>query len=174
VTRSLSVLLPVQNVQSSLSRSVHEILDVMAELTSRFELVIIDEGSTDGTRDVAREITQLYPQVRLLRAHVAESLRSEIRRGEDSKRVSERRGHVRAAQGDVVIAHDGRSPVDAQEIVRLWRSLAAPAPKFLSTHGTPSAARANVPANLRSPGFRLLRPPATEHSRRLISASGLR
>ena len=171
MTRSLSVLLPVQNVQSSLSRSVHEILDVMAELTNRFELVIIDEGSTDGTWDVAREITQLYPQVRLLRepeqAHVVESLR-------DSKRVSERRGHVRAAQGDIVIAHDGRSPIDAQEIVRLWRTLAAPAPKFLSTHGAPSAARANVPANLRSPGFRLLRPPATEHSRRLISASGVR
>jgi glycosyltransferase involved in cell wall biosynthesis len=183
VTRSLSVLLLVHNVQSSLSRSVHEILDVMAELTCHFELVIIDESSTDGTWDVARELAQLYPQVRLLRhvaeslqSHVVESLRSKIRRGEDSNRV--RRGgrdHVRVAQGDVVIAHDGQSSMDAQEIARLWRSLSAtPAPKFLNTPGASSAARPRESGNARSQGFRVLRSSATEAPRRWFAASGVR
>jgi glycosyltransferase involved in cell wall biosynthesis len=193
VTRSLSVLLPVHNVQSSLTRSVHEILDVLAELTGRFELVIVDEGSTDGTWDVARELAQLYPQIRLLR-HEVESLRSKIRRGGDSNRVSafgseapsgsepqgrrearsERRDQVRAAHGDVVIAHDGRSPIDAQEIVRLWRSLSAtPAPKFLGMPGSASAARTRLSGRAHSQGFRLIRA-IHEEPRRSVAAFGVR
>lgn len=172
--RSLSVLLPVHNVQSSLSASVHEILDVVAELTGRFELLIVDEGSTDGTWDVARELAQLYPQIRLLRAHGVESLQSKIRRGEDSNRDSERRGHVRRAQGDVVIAHNGSSPIDAQEIVRLWRCVAAatPAPKFLRTPGVASAGRMTSSNDARSLGFRVLR--AAEEPRRPVATLGVR
>jgi glycosyltransferase involved in cell wall biosynthesis len=170
VIRSLSVLLPVRNLQSSLSTSVHEILDVMAELTSRFELVIIDEASTDGTWEVARELAQLYPQVRSLRTHVAESAPAH------SNRISERRTQVRAAQGDVVIAHDGSSPIDAHEIVRLWRSLAAStrAPKFLSTPGVASANRTLTSQAVRSAGFRVLRPGASEDPRRAIPTFGVR
>jgi glycosyltransferase involved in cell wall biosynthesis len=178
VIRSLSVLLPVRNVQSSLSASVHEILDVVAELTGRFELVIIDEGSTDGTWDVARELAQLYPQVRLLRDHVQSHVGASLR---DSNRVSafgseaqaprERRGHVRAARGDLVIAHNGSSPIDAQEIARLWRSLAAPAPKFLRTPGVASARRTASSNDARNSGFRIMR--AAEEPRRTAAAFGV-
>jgi glycosyltransferase involved in cell wall biosynthesis len=156
VIRSLSVLLPVRNAQSSLSASVHEILDVVAELTGRFELVIIDEGSTDGTWDVARELAQLYPQIRL---------RQDAR--------SERRVQMGAAHGDVVIAHNGTSPVDAQEIVRLWRSLApaAPAPKFLGTPGAANARRTTSCSEARTQGFRVMRGAA--EPRRTAATSGV-
>jgi len=63
VERSLSVLLPVYNAQSSLATTVQEVIDVVSELTARFELVIIDDGSDDATSEVAYELTQHYPQV---------------------------------------------------------------------------------------------------------------
>jgi glycosyltransferase involved in cell wall biosynthesis len=111
LNRSLSVLLPVHNLQSSLSAVVHEILDVLAELPGRFELLILDDGSTDATWDVARELAQSYPQVRLMREPIRRGTSQVIRRG------------LREARGDAVIGHDGHAGIDAREIVRIWRSL---------------------------------------------------
>ena len=60
---SVTVLLPVYNAQHRLERQVAEILDVLPELTSRFELMIIDDGSTDDSFEVARHLALKYPQV---------------------------------------------------------------------------------------------------------------
>jgi dolichol-phosphate hexosyltransferase len=51
----LSILMPVYNEYATLASAVKEVLDVNYSCT--FELVIVDDGSTDGTRD-------LYPALR--------------------------------------------------------------------------------------------------------------
>jgi glycosyltransferase involved in cell wall biosynthesis len=167
VIRSLSVLLPVHNVQSSLWASVHEILEVLGELTNRFELVIADDGSTDGTWEIARELSQLYPQVRLLREPIRQGLHQTVGRG------------MRVVQGDVVIAHDGRSPIDAQEIVHLSRSLltATPAPKFLTGLAQSIRKRSMTERNRNErqcAGFSIVRPRAIDALRREVATSGVR
>jgi hypothetical protein len=64
VARSLSVLLPVKNAQSTLADTVHDILEVVSEVSEQVELLIIDDGSVDATSEVASELTRDYPQVR--------------------------------------------------------------------------------------------------------------
>jgi cellulose synthase/poly-beta-1,6-N-acetylglucosamine synthase-like glycosyltransferase len=173
LNRSLSVLLPVHNVQRSLCGSVLEILDLLAELTSRFELVIVDDGSTDGTWDVAQELARSYPQVRLLRFR--------------EKREFSRSVHqvIHAVHGDVVISHDGETTIDAGQIARLWRSLtpAAPLPKLMRAksqtaprYGASSNRRAQQNLGVSQPmeqcgGFRLLRPGTREELRRSVPTS---
>jgi len=67
VERSLSVLLPVRNVESTLASTVHKLLEVVPELTRDFELVIVDDGSSDATIEVADELAVQYPQIRVVR-----------------------------------------------------------------------------------------------------------
>ena len=170
LNRSLSVILPVHNLQSRLSARAGEILEVVAELTDKFELMILDDGSTDATCDVARELVRRYPQVRLLREPIQRGRSLSIRRG------------LREARGDIVIAHDGEPALDARQIARLWRSLQSPAPGSVwpstkairrSPFATARATRRDVGANSVGPqpsgGFRLLRPgidPATQNTPR--------
>ena len=66
VARSVSVLLPVKNAQSTLAPTVHKILDVVSEISEQIELLIIDDGSVDATSEVAMELTRRYPQVQAI------------------------------------------------------------------------------------------------------------
>lgn len=94
VQRSLSVLLPVKNAQATLAASVHETLDLLADSIERFELVIVDDGSTDATSEIAQELTSQYPQVRFLRHGVALGREAAIRTG------------LTRSRGEVVVMRD--------------------------------------------------------------------
>jgi glycosyltransferase involved in cell wall biosynthesis len=67
VERSLSALIAVRNAEFTLRANVQEMLDVLSELTSRLEVLIVDDCSSDGTIEVADELAAIYPQVRVLR-----------------------------------------------------------------------------------------------------------
>ena len=86
MNNSISVILPVRNAQSTLSQTVDKTLEVLPELANRFELLIVDDASSDRTEEVALEIQRTYPQVRLIR-HQAESGRlAAVRSGMDEAR----------------------------------------------------------------------------------------
>jgi glycosyltransferase involved in cell wall biosynthesis len=48
----LSILMPVYNERDRVERAIAEVL--ATELPTDFELVVVDDGSTDGTRDILR------------------------------------------------------------------------------------------------------------------------
>jgi glycosyltransferase involved in cell wall biosynthesis len=49
----LSILMPVYNERERVERAIDEVLEI--ELPVDFELVVVDDGSTDGTREILRE-----------------------------------------------------------------------------------------------------------------------
>ncbi len=108
MARSLTVLLPVRNVQSTLAGMVGDILDVVSELTGRFDLVIIDEGSVDATCEVAADLTRRYPQV--LTIHHDEHL------GRDAAICS----GIEQSSGDIIFVRDETCDPATHDIVRLW------------------------------------------------------
>jgi len=107
---SVTVLLPIHNAQHRLEDQVAEILDVLPELTNRFELLIIDDGSTDDSFDVARHLSLKYPQVSALRHSLRLGLSHAVRSGLDQ------------TEGDLVLVGDEQHGVRADDLRRLWHS----------------------------------------------------
>ena len=53
---SISVFFPCYNEQENVTRSVEKALDVLEKLNADFEIIIIDDGSSDKTGQIADEI----------------------------------------------------------------------------------------------------------------------
>ena len=67
VNTALCVLLPVFNAHQTLETAVAEILEIAPDVGSRFELCLLDDGSTDDTAEVAYELSARYPQISVIR-----------------------------------------------------------------------------------------------------------
>jgi glycosyltransferase involved in cell wall biosynthesis len=61
----LSAVIPVFNDRNALERAIPASLEVLGGITDRFELIIAEDGSTDGSADLVREWEGRDPRVRL-------------------------------------------------------------------------------------------------------------
>ncbi len=110
--RSLSLLLPVRDAQATLSETVHRILEVASDLTDRFELIIIDDGSTDATSEVAEELKRDYPQIRAVRHGQPRGSQESLQTG------------LRMCSGRVILCGDAARQLAVDELPRVWKSVA--------------------------------------------------
>lgn len=63
---SLCVIIPCLNEQPVVRRTVEEVLDHADALPMSLEVVVIDDGSTDGTRAVMQQLCAEDPRVRMI------------------------------------------------------------------------------------------------------------
>jgi hypothetical protein len=109
LTKSLTVVLPIHNGESRLRNHVRELLEVGSELTTDFKILIVDDGSTDATFEIAEELVAHYPQVRIRRHRHRRGLGPVIE-------------YVRRnVRSDAVIFHDGVTPIDYNQMRNVWR-----------------------------------------------------
>ena len=59
--------MPVRNAENTLRGEVESLLEVLPELTDRFEIIVVDDGSSDHTWEAAAELSRKFPQVRVMR-----------------------------------------------------------------------------------------------------------
>lgn len=64
--QSLSVVLPVINERDNLATLIPEIVDVLRSLNLRYEVIVADDGSTDGTKELLAELAVNDPTIRYL------------------------------------------------------------------------------------------------------------
>jgi len=146
VDRKLSVLLPVCNAQATLAATVAEVLEVVSELTDRFELLIVDDGSQDATSEIACELSRSYPQVRAI-CH---------------SRPRGRRAALRSAlehtRGQTVLICDEQGDLGLDELARHWRNLSQAQHLPPPPEQPPAPATPPNTARRRRPRFRIADP----------------
>ena len=109
--QSLSALLPVRNVESTLATVVSETLEVLSELTDRFELIVVDDCSHDATIEVADELAACYPQLRV------------VRHSRPLGRSAAMRTALECSKGDVIFAQDVECRLGLDSLRKLWHAL---------------------------------------------------
>jgi len=63
---SVSIVVPALNEQETVQRAVEWTLSVLAELTNDYEVVVVDDGSTDETGRIADALAARSPHVRVI------------------------------------------------------------------------------------------------------------
>ena len=168
--KSLTIVLPIYNGEARLRACVGEILDLASELTTRFGVLIIDDGSTDATYEVAEELSAHYPQVSVMRNRHRRGLGPTIDYAQ------------RRIRSDAVIVHDGISPIDPNQVRSLWRDCMKDSSATETSTANSAALQsavcdfANLPAihaameqaHLRVLGFQWLTPQPCDESQPLI------
>ncbi len=66
-THSLSVVLPAYNEVEIIAKTIADVRDTLQAWGLDFEIVVVDDGSMDGTGDLVTAIAATIPQVRLVR-----------------------------------------------------------------------------------------------------------
>lgn len=107
--QSLSVVLPVYNAQNSLPFLIDQMLDILPDVAAEFEVLVVDDGSTDQTEEVARDLAMQYPQVRVARHATRLGGEEVIRTGYEYTR------------GKVVIIQQENTALGQDDLKRLWR-----------------------------------------------------
>jgi dolichol-phosphate mannosyltransferase len=105
----VSVVLPVYNEAENLRVLLPALWDALGALGIAYEVVVVDDGSTDDTAKVLAELNR--PQLRVVR----------LRR--NSGQTAALMAGIRFSQGDVLVSIDGDLQNDPTDIGQLLRKL---------------------------------------------------
>jgi dolichol-phosphate mannosyltransferase len=107
ITPQASIILPVYNEAESLPILWAELQPVLRHFDLKAEVVIVDDGSTDGSADIARRLTRADERVRLVRLGANAGLTAALLAG------------FAAARGDIIVTMDSDLQYDPAEIPKL-------------------------------------------------------
>ncbi len=103
----LSVIMPVYNEQATLQEVIARVLAVPLDI----ELICVDDGSKDGSREILAQLQSTHPQVRVL-----------LQAKNMGKGAALRRG-IQESTGDFVVIQDADLEYDPAEYSLLLRPL---------------------------------------------------
>src|SRR5262245_55311679 len=100
----LSILIPLYNERDNVRRLYDEVTAAVANLDRPCEILLIDDGSTDGTAEIVRSIAEADPRVTTIRFARNFGQTAAIAAG------------IEHARGDVIVPLDGDLQNDPRDI----------------------------------------------------------
>ncbi len=108
---SVSIVIPVMNEEENVGLLHEQIRDVMQAWGRTYEVVIVDDGSTDRTFDILRELAADDPHLRVIKFRRNFGQSAAMAAG------------FEAARGEVIVTMDGDLQNDPQDIPRIVEKL---------------------------------------------------
>jgi len=108
----LSIVIPVFNERDNLEPLLREIAASLSGLEVSYEVLMIDDGSTDGSDEALRRLRDVYPALRV------------VRFARNAGQTAAMDAGFRRARGDVIVTLDADLQNDPVDIPRLLRELA--------------------------------------------------
>jgi glycosyltransferase involved in cell wall biosynthesis len=107
----LSVFFPAYNDGGTIASMVIRAVHAASALTPDFEVIVVDDGSTDSTAAVADELARLYPNVRIVHHGKNRGYGGALQTG------------FRTATKELIFYTDGDAQYDPGELALLWAGL---------------------------------------------------
>ncbi|MBL8873409.1 MAG: glycosyltransferase [Planctomycetaceae bacterium] len=105
---SISVVLPLKDAQVWLKLGAEDLLECLGDLGVRFEVIFVDNGSTDFTAEVIDELRRQYPQVQSIRLKSPRPAAEAVQLG------------VERSIGEIIFVQEMSAPIRVSDLLRLW------------------------------------------------------
>ena len=109
---SITYFFPAYNEAGNITPMVEKALEVLPRFSEDFDIVIVDDGSRDGTEAEGRGLADRHPEVSYLRHQGNRGYGEAIRSG------------LKSLRGEVAFYTDGDQQFDLAELGRAWPLLA--------------------------------------------------
>jgi dolichol-phosphate mannosyltransferase len=104
---SLSLILPAFNEAVGIAQSLQEADDALARFAHDYEIIVVDDGSDDGTGEVVAQVAAVRPRIRLVRHATNRGYGAALRTG------------FEAARGERIAFTDADGQFDLADLERL-------------------------------------------------------
>ena len=109
----LSVFFPAYNDSGTIASMVIRAVQAASEVTSDYEVIVVNDGSTDATADILNELARTYSHVRVVHHEKNRGYGGALQTG------------FRSATKELVFYTDGDAQYDPAELTVLWNKLTA-------------------------------------------------
>jgi dolichol-phosphate mannosyltransferase len=106
-TIEISVVVPVFNEEGNLPILIPRLADVLNHLGDAYEVIFVDDGSSDGSRKILKEMVSKYPFFRMIGLSENRGLSTALIAG------------MREARGDKIVTLDSDLQNDPEDIPKL-------------------------------------------------------
>lgn len=100
----LSIIMPAFNEEKTIVKVLHSLLKEVPDIG---EIIVVDDGSTDRTAQLAESLTHQYPQIKVLR------------QPKNGGKTAALRAGFAASTGDIVLVQDADMEYDPEDIPQL-------------------------------------------------------
>jgi len=84
----LSLFFPCHNEAQNVEAVIRDALEVAGQVSKKHEVIIVDDGSKDGTGDIVLRIAKTHPNVRLVRHEMNRGYGEAMKSGFRAARLS--------------------------------------------------------------------------------------